>query len=114
MTSFPALGVKRQISSDGADAPQWLNGGSQLAYINAERKLIFVNVNVKGQEFALGESHIMFGGKPLPSLPHNPNNWDVPVYISSDSKRILLPVPVETNASPALTLVANWTAALQR
>jgi serine/threonine protein kinase len=114
MTSFPALGVKRQISSDGADAPQWLNGGSQLAYINAERKLIFVNVNVKGQEFALGESHIMFGGKPLPSLPHNPNNWDVPVYISSDSKRILLPVPVETNASPSLTLVTNWTAALQR
>jgi hypothetical protein len=91
-----------------------LNGGRELAYINAERKLILVNVNVKGQEFALGESRIMFGGKPLPSLPHNPNDWDVPVYISSDGKRILLPVPVETNASSSLTLVTNWTAALQR
>ncbi|HMG34467.1 MAG TPA: protein kinase [Blastocatellia bacterium] len=121
VTSFPSSGVRRQISSDGADAPQWLNGGSQLAYINAERKLIRVNVNVKGQEFVLGESHIVFGGKPLPSLgmsgtalPHPLGGWDVPVYISSDGMRILLPVPLETNAAPSLTLVTNWTAALQR
>ena len=114
VTSFPTPGVKRQISSDGADAQQWLNGGSQLAYINAERKLILVNVNVKGQEFALGESHLLFGDKPLPSLPHNREGWDVPVYITPDGKRILLPVPVETNGSPSLTLVTNWTAALQR
>jgi Tol biopolymer transport system component len=114
VTSFPSAGVKRQISSDGADAPQWLNGGSELAYINAERKLIVVSVNVKGQEFALGQSHLLFGGKPLPSLPHNPNDWDAPVYITPDGKRMLLPVPVETNASPSLTLVTNWTAALQR
>jgi serine/threonine protein kinase len=113
-TSFPSSGVKRQISSDGATAPQWLNGGSELAYINAERKLILVNVNVKGQEFALAESHLLFGGKPLPSLPHNPDDWEVPVYITPDAKRILLPVPVETNASPSVTLVTNWTAALQR
>jgi len=121
VTSFPSPGVKRQISSDGADAPQWLNGGSKLAYINAERKLVLVNVDVKGQEFVLGESHIVFGGKPLQSfgladalIPHPLGGWDVPVYISSDGKRILLPVPVETNASPSLTLVTNWMAALQR
>jgi serine/threonine protein kinase len=121
VTSFPSPGVRRQISSDGADAPQWLNGGSKLAYINAERKLVLVNVDVKGQEFVLGESHIAFGGKPLQSfgladalIPHPLGGWDVPVYISSDGKRILLPVPVETNASPSLTLVTHWTAALQR
>ena len=114
VTSFPSPGVKRQISSDGATAPQWLNGGSELVYINAERKLVLVNVNVKGQEFALGESHLLFGGKPLPSLPHNPDDWEVPVYITPDGKRILLPVPVETDASPSVTLVTNWTAALQR
>src|SRR4030095_4263845 len=55
VTSFPSPGGKRQISSDGADAPQWLNVGRQLAYINSERKLIFVKVNAKGQEFAIGE-----------------------------------------------------------
>ena len=121
VTTFPSPGVKRQISSDGADAPQWLNGGSKLAYINAERKLVLVNVDVKGQEFVLGESHIVFGGKPLQSfgladalIPHPLGGWDVPVYISSDGKRLLLPVPVETNAAPSLTLVTNWTAALQR
>jgi hypothetical protein len=114
VTSFPSPGVRRQISSDGADAPQWLNGGSELAYINAERKLVLVNVNSKGQQLVLGESHIVFGGKPLPSLPHGLNGWDVPVYITSDGKRILLPVPVETNAAPSMTLVTNWMAALQR
>ena len=29
-------------------------------------------------------------------------------------KRILLPVPVETDSSPPLTLVTNWTAAMKR
>jgi Tol biopolymer transport system component len=40
VTSFPSPGGKRQISSDGADAPQWLKDGRKLAYINAERTLV--------------------------------------------------------------------------
>jgi Tol biopolymer transport system component len=64
VTSFPSPGGKRQISSDGADVPQWLNAGSQLAYINAERKLVIVDVNARAQEFEIEQSQILFGGKP--------------------------------------------------
>ena len=72
VTSFPSPGVKRQISSEGASGPQWLRGGGGLVYINGERKLIAVDVDAKGPEFKLGESHVLFGGKPLPALPHDP------------------------------------------
>jgi len=114
VTSFPSPGGKRQISSDGADAPQWLKNGRELAYINAERKLIVVEVNARENEFEVGQSQVLFGGKPLPARPHDPDGWDVPVYLTSDGKRILLPVPVETDSSRPLELVTNWTAALKR
>jgi Tol biopolymer transport system component len=114
VTSFPSAGVKRQITSDGADAPQWLSGGREIAYINAERKLKIVKVEGQGNSFDIGESRVLFGGKPLPALPHHPEDWDVPVYITSDGKRILLPVPIQGDASRSLTLVTNWTAALQK
>jgi eukaryotic-like serine/threonine-protein kinase len=114
VTSFPSPGGKRQISSDGADAPQWLNAGRQLAYINAERKLVIVDVDARGQQFEIGQYQVLFGGKPLPALPHDPSGWDVPVYLTSDGKRILLPVPLETDSSRPLTLVTNWTTALKK
>ena len=114
VTSFPSPGVKRQITSDGAVDPQWLNGGSEIAYINSERKLIIIKIQAQGSKFDIGESRILFGGKPLPALPNNPSDWETPVYITSDGKRILLPVPVDTDVSHSLALVTNWTAALQK
>jgi Tol biopolymer transport system component len=114
VTSFPSPGGKRQISSDGADTPQWLNAGRQLAYINAERKLVVVDVKARGQEFEIGQSQVLFAGKPLPARPSGPDYWEVPVYLTSDGNRILLPVPVETGSSLPLTLVTNWTAALKK
>jgi hypothetical protein len=75
--------------------------------------LVIVDIDAKGQELEIGKSTISFGGKPLPARPHDPSNWDVPVYISPDGKRILLPVPLETDSRP-LTLVTNWTAALKK
>ena len=113
VTSFPSPGGKRQISSDGADAPQWLNGGRQLAYLNAERKLVIVDVNAKEQEFGIGQSQVLFGGKPLPARPSAPDSWEVPAYLTSDGTRILLPVSVETDSGLALNLVTNWTTALK-
>jgi len=113
VTSFPSPGGKRQISSDGADSPQWLNAGRQLAYINAERKLVIVDVKASEQGLEIGQSQILFGGKPLPARPSAPDSWDAPVYLTPDGKRILLPVPVDTDPSLPLNLVTNWPAALK-
>jgi Tol biopolymer transport system component len=114
VTFFPSPGGKRQISSDGANAPQWLNAGRELAYINAEGKLVIVDVDVRGSEFEIGQSQVLFEGKPLPALPHDPTGWDVPVYLTPDGKRILLPVPLDADSSRPLTLVTNWTTSLKR
>jgi Tol biopolymer transport system component len=114
VVSFPGPGGKRQISSDGADFPQWLEGGRKLVYINAGRKLISVDINSKGQELEIGQSHSLFGGHPLPAVPQDSSSWGTPVYITSDGKRILLPVPLEESPPPPLTLVTNWTAELKK
>ena len=113
VTSFPSAGGKRQISSDGADAPQWLNAGRQLAYINAQGRLVMVDVNANGQEFEMGQSQILFGGKPLPGRPSAPDSWEAPIYLTPDGKRMLLPVSVETDSGLTLNLVTNWTTALK-
>lgn len=113
VTSFPSPGGKRQISSDGADSPQWLNAGRQLAYINADRKLVIVDVKENGQEFEIGQLRVLFEGKPLPARPSAPDSWDAPVYLTPDGKRILLPVPVDTDSSLPLNLITNWLAALK-
>src|SRR5262245_1031468 len=82
VTSFPSPGGKRQISSDGADSPQWLYAGRQLAYINAERKLVIVDVKASEQGLEIGQSQILFGGKPLQARPSAPDSWDAPVYLT--------------------------------
>jgi Tol biopolymer transport system component len=110
---FPGPGGKWQISSDGADAPQWVSGGTKLVYINAERKLVAVDVRTNGKRLETGQAHILFGGQPLPALPCAPTTYGAPVYLTADGKRILLPVPLLEGSSPALTLVTNWTAELK-
>ncbi len=110
---FPGPGGKWQISFDGADAPQWVGGGGELVYINAERKLVAVGVRAKGQSLETGQAHVLFGGQPLPALPCDPSTYGSPVYLTADGKRILLPVPLQEGSSPSLTLVTNWTAGLK-
>ncbi len=114
MAPFPGPGGKWQISSGGADAPQWVRGGSELVYINADRKLVAVGVRAKGQGLDIGRAHVLFGGHPLPALPCDPTTYGSPVYLTPDGKRILLPVPLLESSSPSLTLVTNWMSELKK
>jgi len=113
LVPFPGPGAKRQISTGGANVGGWLNS-HQIAYVTLDRKLVLVDVASKGQELEVGESHVMFGGKPQPALPDPNNGFQTTGYFSPDGKRLLLDVPVEGNASSALTLVSDWPAELKK
>ncbi|MEO8725913.1 MAG: protein kinase [Acidobacteriaceae bacterium] len=113
---FPAAAGKLQVSSGGGQAPDWIEGGRKLAYINSERKLVAAELKYSGQQVSVSRSREMFGGKPLPALP-GPEasfNGNAPNYITPDGKLVVLAVPTDLNSITPLTLVTNWAAGLKK
>ena len=67
--ALPKSGGKFQVTSGGGLLPQWINGGRELAYVNAEHKLVAVEMTRSGDQLTVGRSRQLFGGRPLPTLP---------------------------------------------
>jgi hypothetical protein len=103
---FPGPGGKRQISAGGCapDFAAWINGGRELAYATPERKLNAVEMTLQGAALLVGRERSLFGGKALPGLGE----------FTRDAQRMLLPVPTGEDTAPALTLVSDWIADLNR
>jgi Tol biopolymer transport system component len=103
---FPGRGGKWQVSSSGGHWPIWVVNGTELDYLTPDRKWMAVEVNGKGNDFSIGATQTLFGGKPLPS------GSPLGVKVTPDGKRLLL--PVEEEGSVPFTLVTNWTADLKK
>jgi len=108
--ALPRSGGKFQVTSGGGSLPQWINGGRELAYVNAEHKLIAVEMTRSGDQLAVGRSRPLFGGRPLPALPglEGDREGSSPVYITPDGTRVLLAVPTNLDAVTPLTLLTSW------
>ncbi len=104
---FPGRGGKWQVSSVGGDFPFWTANGAELDYFTPDRKWMAVEVNGKGNDFSIGATKALFGGKPIPGVPQQG------LVVTPDGKRLLLPVEGE-NASVPFTLVTNWKAELKK
>ena len=104
---FPGPGLKRQISSGGADLGIWLAAGRRIAYRQPPgNKLFAVELEPRGSTLAIGATTPIFGGKPFPDTLFSD--------VTHDGKRLLIAVPVEDSQAGGLTLVTNWTAELIR
>jgi serine/threonine protein kinase/Tol biopolymer transport system component len=116
VVSFPGPGGKFQVSSGGGMYPEWLKGGSELAFVDAAGKLQVVDVHTTGRQFETGPPRTIFGGSALPVRPGKPVGEEgaTPVYITRDGKRILLAVPTDLNSETPLALETNWLAGMKR
>ena len=114
VVSFPSLGAKRQLSADGAEFPNWFDDGRRLAYVNADQRLVVLDIGKNERGLEVGKPRTAFGGSPLPALPRQGTVVDDPVYITRDGKRMLLPIPIGGGSMSDLTLVNNWTAELKK
>jgi eukaryotic-like serine/threonine-protein kinase len=112
LVSYPDRKLKRQLSSGGAEFPNWSGNGRLLAYVNAEQRLVFVDVEKSGQDLAVGKPKIAFRGAPMPGLPRQGTGIGGPVYITSEGKRILLPVAISGGSMSDLTVVTDWSIGL--
>jgi eukaryotic-like serine/threonine-protein kinase len=67
--SYPRPGGKLQVSTSGGQLPRWLNGGRELAFVSADRKLMVAELSGAGQQLQVGQTRVIFAGRPLPVTP---------------------------------------------
>ena len=111
--SFPAPGAgKWQISKDGGANSRWRGDGRELFYYALDGRLMAVLIAGStglevGAAIPLFEARMLNGPVPLGGFKQQ---YDV----TRDGQRFLLTVPLEETAASPITVVLNWTAALEK
>lgn len=105
--SFPALDLKRQVSTNGGSQPRWRRDGKELYYLATDGKLMAVDVTA-GATLDSGTPRELFDTE----LTLNPLQDQY--RVTPDGQRFLVLKPV-TEATPTpITVVVNWTSGLRK
>ena len=90
--------------------PEWRRDGKELFYISADGKLTTVPVVTSETTFTAGTPRALFDVEVLePTAPY-PTDYAV----TADGQRFLVNTVVDQPTRPALTVILNWTAALNQ
>lgn len=105
---FQGPGGKVQMSSGGGCRPRWRRDGKELFYLSSDNKVMAVKVETTGSSFQAGAVQVLFEAR----SSDNFESYDV----TADGQRFIVAQDkVEPNpANTAITLFANWDAALKR
>jgi hypothetical protein len=60
VTSFPDGGRKWQLSKDGGESPKWSQRGDELFYLDLDKALMAVPVDLEGDSFVPGSGSALF------------------------------------------------------
>jgi eukaryotic-like serine/threonine-protein kinase len=99
---------KWRISGDGGAQPHWRSDGKELFYISLDRNIVSVPVKT-GPAFEVGTAAPLFASTLRLSSDSTLSEYD----ITADGKRFVITVSDDRHPAP-LTLLLNWTAALNR
>jgi serine/threonine protein kinase/Tol biopolymer transport system component len=108
VSSFPISRDKWQVSVDGGDLPSWREDGRELFYIAPDSRIMAVEV-AANTTFTRGQTRPLFLA-PLSTGAGPTLDFDV----SSDGTRFLVNALADQGAGAPITVVVNWTAALER
>ena len=110
---FPGAAVKRQVSTDGGDQPQWGADGRQLFYLDGSR-VMSVDLNTESG-LPVGKPRLLFERAPSESEQAvNSGQWGHTYAVLPEGKRFLF---VSNPARPEvreLKVVLNWFEDLKR
>jgi eukaryotic-like serine/threonine-protein kinase len=107
--TFPGLGGKQQISSNGGYFLAWRRDGSELFYISSDKKMMAVDVKETGGTFKSGEPKALFDVH-VPSV----NAAVTQFAVTADGQKFLVAKSITENTSIPIAVVMNWTADLKR
>jgi Tol biopolymer transport system component len=105
--TFPLSDRKWQISTDGGYEPRWSTDGHEIFYLSADRKLMSVSVG-PGPLFRVPKA--LFQTRVFPGVASTRTSY-VP---SPDGRRFLINTKVGDPPLNAITVVLNWTAAIDK
>jgi hypothetical protein len=108
---FPAQSTQSTtISIAGGMQPEWRRDGKELFYVSADGKLTAVPVVTEQAAFTAGTPRPLCDIEaPEPTAPY-PTHYAV----TADGQRFLVNTVVDQPTRPALTVILNWTAALNK
>ena len=105
VAQFPGATVKRQISVDGGDQPQWAPDGKQLFYMN-DNRLMSVDLNADSGLYPTKPRRLI--ERPFSPSSADSGAWGHTYAVFPDGKRFLF---VENAPQPEvreITVVLNW------
>ena len=108
VSPFPGPGGKWQVSGDGGWFPQWRRDSKELFYVSPDNKIMSAMVSTNGSSFIVGTVKTLFQTRPYFGL-FTANLFDV----TADGQRFIVPYE-QGQTDRALTLIANWPAALKK
>lgn len=106
---FPTTGGGRyQVSKDGGAYPVWRADGKELFYLVTDGTLMAVPIDAAGQ-FNAGVPQALF----LTGAARF-NNSEQVYAVTKDGKRVLVNARPQQSGATPLTVLVNWTAAIQK
>jgi Tol biopolymer transport system component len=103
---FPGPGPLVQVSSGGSSQPRWSRDGKRLFFTAPDRKLMEVEIDVRGDRLLLGVPHPLFQTRIVA--------WTFVLFqydVTADGNRFLIN---SLKPEAPLTLVTNWPRALNQ
>jgi dipeptidyl aminopeptidase/acylaminoacyl peptidase len=106
--TFPVSTAKWRVSTSGGTQPRWRRDGKEIFYLTPDHRLVAVALT-PGSSFEPGIPAALFeiGTAPGVGLRHQ-------YCVTSDGERFLVIRGAETQETPPITVVLNWTADLKK
>ena len=105
VTDYPAHAFRTQVSIAGGTAPRWRADGREAFYAGRDNKLMSVPLVLAGDRVEVGEAQPLFDVRPV-----SRGFFYAP---APDGQRFLVNALRDPGAAAAMTLVQNWSTALQ-
>ena len=102
---FPGTGGKYQVSTSGGGQPVWRADGKELFYLAADGTMMAVPIDATGQ-FNAGVPQALFPTRARAGLNQK-------FAVTKDGTRFLISATPQSRVTP-ITVLTNWTAAIQK
>jgi len=108
-------GGKWQISTDGGRYVRWARSGRELFYLKDDGSVMVADAFVQEAAFRSGTPRLLFKANPVLSNHSSDTPLDIPYDVTRDDRRFLFTERLtSTGEQTRLTVVLNWTAALEK
>jgi len=105
---FLRTGGKYPVSRDGGHQPSWRADGKELFFLAPDGTMMAVPIDAAGQ-LAIGAPQALFQTGATAAT-----NYRQMYAATKDGKRFLVNSPPQRLSGPHLTVIVNWTAAIQK